>query len=718
MKLKNKKRVPIILQMEHVECGAACLSMILHHYGKYLPLEEVRLACGVSRDGSTAKSILQAARNYGLEAKGFRMNIEDLKSIQLPAIIHWEFNHFVVLAEINKHGFIINDPGQGRTLIAEDVFNKSFTGIVLTMTPADTFQEEGKPKNYMVFIGDLIKGNEAPILFIMLTGIFLSIVGIIIPVFNKIFLDSVLNFKDAQWLMKLIGGLALVGCIQLVLACLQEKYIRNMRTKLGTVMSARFIWKMLRLPMSFFDQRYVGDLISRQEEQMAFGEVLFEKIAPSILNGFMIIVYACMMMTYHRVLGGIGIIGAILNLVFLNASTELRQKLVYNVQRDLGKLMGETIAGIEVVETLKASGIEEDFLGKWCGYQVRFNNRFGKLVEKTRKISVFPIIMSNVINYLLLILGALYILEGDLTIGMFIAFQIFLNNFFLPVEEMMGNIQEVDMLKGQVDGIEDVLAYPVEEIWSTQNLQVKKLKGKITLKNITFGYNPISPPLLDHISIIIEPGMRVAFVGGSGSGKSTLAKLISGLYTPWEGEILLDDYPLPTLSRQLLNKEVAVVDQEIKFFEGTILENITMWDETISQEQVIKACKYAEIHEDIMRKPGEYHHKLLEEGKNFSGGQKQRIEIARGLAKKPSILILDEATSALDAYTEEKVMTHIKQMGITCMIIAHRLSTIRDCDMICVVSKGNIVESGTHEQLMKKQEAYVELVNQLEGRNE
>lgn len=603
-------KVPVVMQMEALECGAASLAMILAYYEKWVPLEQVRLDCGVSRDGSNARNILRAARSYGLIAKGYRYEPEGLKANgKFPCIIHWNFNHFVVLNGFRGNKAVLNDPAKGTYSVPMQTFDDSFTGICLFFEPAEGFVPEGKPQSMLQYAKKRLVGAGTAIAFVTLTTVISSLLGIVTPAFSRIFLDRLLTGENPEWLMSFTLALAGISVLQLIVAWIQAVY-------------------SLRIN---------------------------------------------------------------------------------------GKLAGTTVAGIEMIETIKASGAENGFFEKWAGYQASVNTSQVRFQRMNQLLGLLPALVSSICSTAVLMTGVFLAMQGSFTVGMIMAFQGFLSSFLSPATTLISAGQTLQEMRTDMERIEDVMRYPDDDIFAEdggdESAEYGKLSGNIELKNVTFGYSRLAEPLIRDFNLTLRPGDRVAFVGASGCGKSTISKLISGLYKPWSGEILFDGKPISQIDRCVFTGSLAVVDQDIILFEDTIANNIKMWDNSIEDFEMIMAARDAQLHEDIMRREGGYQYKLTEGGKDLSGGQRQRMEIARVLAQDPTIILLDEATSALDAKTEYDVVRSIKDRGITCIVVAHRLSTIRDCDEIIVMEQGNVVERGTHEELMKNGGAYTRLVS-------
>ena len=713
--LKGAAKVPVIMQMEALECGAASLAMVLAYYGKWIPLEQVRYDCGVSRDGSNARNVLRAARSYGLTAKGYRYEPAELKTKgKFPCIIHWNFNHFVVLNGFKGNKAVLNDPARGTYTVPMKTFDESFTGICLMFEPGEEFVPGGKPQPVFGFAKKRLKGAGAAIAFVTMTTIISSLIGIISPAFSRIFLDRLLTGQNPDWVVPFVIALAGMSVIQLIVAWIQSVYSLKINGKLSMVGNSTFMWQVLRMPMDFFSQRMAGDIQGRQSSNASIASSLVETFAPLLLNAGMMIFYLVVMIRYSLMLTLIGLASVLINFGLSTIISKKRINITRVQMRDSGKLAGATVAGIEMIETIKASGAEDGYFEKWAGYQASVNTQQVKFQKLNEVLGLLPSLVSSLCSTAVLMLGVYLAMQGEFTVGMIMAFQGFLSSFTAPAESIISAGQTIQEMRTEMERVEDVMKYPVDvqnDAPVDENAEYDKLSGCIEMKNVTFGYSRLAEPLITDFNLSLKTGSRVAFVGASGCGKSTLSKLISGLYKPWSGEILFDGKRIDEIDRSVFTGSLAVVDQDIILFEDTIANNIKMWDTSIEDFEMIMAARDAQLHEDIMQREGGYQYKLTEGGKDFSGGQRQRMEIARVLAQDPTIIILDEATSALDAKTEYDVVNSIKNRGITCIVVAHRLSTIRDCDEIVVLDGGRVVERGTHEELMRLGGAYTQLVS-------
>lgn len=709
-------KTPVIMQMEAAECGAASLSMILAYYGKWVPLEQARLDCGVSRDGSNAKNIYRAAMQYGLGAKAYRFEPDDLRQkASYPCILHWGFNHFVVLNGFHRNGVIINDPARGLVTVSMEELDENFTGVCLMFEPKEGFEPGGSKKSVLQFAKQRLEGTAAAFLFVMAVTVATALIGVLQPVFSRIFIDRLLGEGGGAWLSFFLFGITSLAVAEFMLAWMRAVNLLKIQGKFAVVANSEFMWHVLKLPMEFFSQRLAGDIAMRQKANQNIASSLVQTFAPLVMNGVMMVFYLVVMVRYSLPLTCIGMASILINVWLASVISAKRIHITRVLMRDQGNLDGVTYTGIEMIETIKSSGAENGFFEKWSGIQASVNTQRGKYAKLDGYIGVLPAFVVTVSDVFILTIGAWFIIQGNFTTGMLLAFQGFMQAFRNPAQMLLTAGQNIQEMRTNMERIQDVMEYPEEEKYRQdmevdEDVEYGKLQGNVELRNVTFGYSRLEEPLVSDFSISIKQGQRIALVGASGCGKSTVSKLISGLYQPWSGEILIDGMPISKIHHQVFAGSLAVVDQDIILFEDTIANNIKMWDSTIEDYEMILAARDAQLHEDIMQREGGYQYRILEGGKDFSGGQRQRLEIARVLAQDPTIIIMDEATSALDAKTEYDVVNAIKDRGITSIVIAHRLSTIRDCDEIIVMDHGKIAERGTHEQLMALGGRYRELV--------
>jgi NHLM bacteriocin system ABC transporter peptidase/ATP-binding protein len=713
----RRERTPTVLQMEAVECGAAALGIVLASFGRWVPLEELRIACGVSRDGSKASNVVKAARQYGLEAKGFKKEPQSLRAMQPPMILHWNFNHFVVLEGFGGKGRVhLNDPATGPRQVTEEELDQAFTGVVMTFQPGPGFEKRGEPPRLIPALRRRLEGTRAALAFVLLAGLALVIPGLAVPVFSKVFVDSVLLENRRDWLPPLLLAMGLAALMTGALTWLQQAYLLRLETRMAVGASSRFLWHVLRLPTEFFSQRYAGDISSRVAINDRVAQLLSRDLATNALGALMIVFFAAVLFQYDAVLTLVGIAIVSLNVAALRWVSRKRVDGNRRLAQDQGKLLGTAIGGLQTIETLKATGGESDLFTRWAGYQAKVVNGRQDLERYTQMLDAVPPLLAAVNTALILGIGGLRVMNGDMTLGGLVAFQLLMALFIAPVNRLVSLGGRLQMVEGDMNRLDDVLRYRIDPAVGTgpgerSARDPVKLAGHLELRGVSFGYSRLDPPLIEGLSLSLKPGSRVALVGGSGSGKSTIARLVTGLYQPWEGEILFDGRSRSGIPPGVMTNSLASVDQNVFLFEGTVRENLTLWDSTIPLPEVVAAAKDASIHEEIAARPGGYESPVEEGGANWSGGQRQRLEIARALVGRPTLLVLDEATSALDPTTESRIDEALRRRGCTCLIVAHRLSTIRDADEIIVLERGKVVQRGTHDELKAMDGPYARLIS-------
>ena len=710
---KGTARTPVILQMEAVECGAASLAMIMAYYGKWVPLEQVRADCGVSRDGSNARNVAMAAKRYGFEVEAFRRTPEEMRrNGRYPCIIHWNFCHFVVLNGFQGRYACLNDPARGAVRVTMEEFDKSFTGITMEIAPGEHFVPENRRKTNRQYLKRLLYGTGGSLACLVLTAGLSCLFGVLEPVTTKVLVDRLLTGQDPEWLMPYTLLVAVLALMQIAVSWVSTLYTLKLRGRLAILGSTSFMWKLLQLPMEFFSQRMTGDVQSRLRSGTFISGAIVSTMLPLMLQTAMMLVYLILMLRQSLLLTAIGVTALTLD-ILLSGISSARQRNAQRIrQRDEARLASAAASGVQMIETIKASGAEESFFRKWAGYQASVNAQTAAS-EPDSVLGGLPALLTALAQDAVLVIGVWYVMQGHFTLGTLAMFQGFLGAFLRPAAAFPRAARVFGQLRTRTERTTDVLQYPSDPAFTAApetSQPIHKLSGKIELRHVTFGYSRLAPPLIRDFSMTVEPGSRIAFVGASGSGKSTISKLISGLYQPWRGEILFDGKSRAELPRAVMTGSLAVVDQDITLFEGTIEENIKMWDNSIQDFEMILAARDAQLHEDIMHREGGYRSRLRAGGRELSGGQRQLLEIARVLAQDPSVIILDEATSALDARTEADVVQAIRDRGVTCIVIAHRLSTIRDCDEIIVLDHGKVAERGTHAELMQNGGIYTELV--------
>ncbi len=709
-------RTPAVLQLEATECGAAALGMILEYYGRVVPATTLRRDCGVSRNGSNAWNIVKTARQYGMLAKGFSKSVQDLRTIDPPYILFWNFNHFVVGEGFGKNKVIINDPASGHRSVSEEEFEQSFTGVVLVMEPGPEFKGGGRRPSVIKAIFERLKGSYAAVAFCILAGFLLVIPGLATPAFSQIFLDSVFVERHTDWLRPLIAAMIVTVVMQSALKFIQLRYLRRLRIALSIKLANRFMWQLLRLPSIFYAQRYSGEVANRSLINDKLAATLSGKLAQTAIDVVMMVFYAALMFYYDAVITTAGVLFALLSVSALRWISTHRVEANMRALQEYGKTQGTAIAGLQGMETIKAGGLESGFFAKWSGYYAKASNARQQLEKSNQALDVIPGLLTSMTAMLVVIVGGYRVINGHLTIGMLVALQGLLNSFISPMRNLIqlgGTFQE---LEGDLNRVNDIVDHPVEseaparQFANEDGLQLVRLKGYVELRDAIFGYSPLEKPLIQGFNLSVRPGQRIALVGSSGSGKSTIAKLISGEYKLWSGDIYFDGIPRSQIPQDIFVNSFGCVAQDIFLFGGTVRENLSLWDSSIADHSIMRACQDAAIHETILALSGSYDSVLLESGANLSGGQRQRLEIARALVNDPSVLVLDEATSALDARTEALIIERLRMRGCSCIVVSHRLSTIRDCDEILVMERGQVVERGTHEELWAANSRYAELI--------
>jgi len=715
MKKSKRVKTPTIYQMEATECGAASLSMVFGYYGKFLPLEQMRIETGVSRDGCNAKNILRAARKFGLEAKGYKKSLESLLECPGPCIIHWNFNHFVVWEGVEGKYAYINDPAMGRRKLTIEEVDDCYTGITLVFSVTDKFEKSKRKRTLFSFIKKRLKGQLAPIAALFTIGLCMVVPGMVVPIFSQFFIDEILLGTHDDWMSAFLAVMGFTILFKQGLTYWRGMLLEKFQNKMALMSAHEFLSHMLRLPMSFFDQRYSGDLSQRVENNNSVSEFLAGDLAETVLNIFVAAFYLIVLLIYSPVLTIIGIANVVFNILVVKVSSDSISNLTMKYQQDQGKLTGNLFAGLNITSTLKASGAENEYVSRIQGNYAKTILLEQNLGKRQEIINAIPDAANEITSVLVLLFGGLLVINGQLTAGMLVAYTSLLDSFTDPVNSLVSFVQKIQTLKSDMSRVEDIMNYEKDgKFRDTETVPMSlKLQGNVELDNIAYGYSILEKPLVENFSFTLENGKSIAFVGASGCGKSTVSKIVSGLYQPWEGEVRMDGVPLDKIPAEIITSSVSTVSQEITLFSGTIKDNLTMWNNSVMDVDLVRAAKDACIHDVITSKPGAYDYKLSEGGTNMSGGQRQRLEIARALVTNPTILIMDEATSALDPVVEKEIMDNIKRRGCTCVIVAHRLSAIRDCDEIIVMDRGKIVQRGTHEELSQVEGHYQRLIQNI-----
>lgn len=715
---KKVRKVPTVLQMEVVECGAASLTMILGYFRKYVALEEVREKCGVSRDGSKASSILKAARSYGLQADGYRKDPETVLDLEMPLIIHWNMNHFLVLEGYHNGKYYLNDPAGGRRTVAREAFHKSFSGIAMAFEKTPEFEPSGKKQMAFAAFIEQLEKYKKELYYISFTGFLAALPPLMTAWMAMVFLDEVWMNQRTDWLFGLLSGLAAVALLKAVSSRLSCFLNYRLLEKIRINETSRLIWKTMHLPAAFFMQRYIGEISARVKNIDNVALFLAADMVNAAASLLVMLVFACVMLTYNGFLTAAVLALFAVNMLALAANAKIQENISNRISMSHMKLMGASISDIQLIETIKATSAEQASFERWAGHQAKLIDEKQEAGSKIQGFLNLPSFISMAASIMVLWAGGYLIIKGSMTVGTLVAFQSILSSFFSVSATLNRTGIKLPKIMADIKRIEDIYCYDREKQSKTVDGIVESgiptvFEGSMRVESLTFGFSPYEEPLIRDFSLELKPGQRVALVGGSGSGKSTIAKLISGIYTPWSGDILLDNKPVHTLPRYLTDRAIAMVDQEIVLFSGTVADNISLWQQEPDESKLIQAAKNACIHSDIVCRPGGYGYHMLEDGQDFSGGQRQRIEIARAFLQDPCIMILDEATSALDPAIELEIDMNLRKLGCSCIIVAHRLSTIRDCDEIIVLNKGKIVQRGTHDSLLQQEGLYSELIKTM-----
>lgn len=686
--------------MEAAECGPASLAMILAYFGRWVPLDELRDRCDVSRDGSTALNLLKVARQYGLEAGGRKCHPEDLKKMELPAVVFWNLNHFLVVEGFQGDRVYLNDPASGPRSVSFKDFDESFTGVVLTFKTTPEFKKGGSRPSAFGGLQRRFRGAYEPLFYLLTTSFLLVVPGLITPAFLQIFVDDILGKALFSWTMWLLLAMLLTALVSSLLNLMQGYILLRLEIFLTTRNSAQFFWHMLNLPIRFFSSRMVGELSNRVGLNDKLAQILAGKVTLAAFHFVMIGFYAMVMFSYDPTITLITLFLGGVNVLALVVVGRLRTDLNARSLADQGKLLGVTLGALQGIESVKASGRESELFSHWAGYQTRVLNASQSTGYVLAQVGLLPQLATGIGNVALLGYGGWLVMHGVLTVGNLMAMQTLQSSLLGPINqlvELAGTLQEA---RADLNRLDDSLEQKPQRDPELKPDGLARLSGHIEFQAVTFGYRRLADPLIKDFSLTIKPGSRVAIVGSTGSGKSTLARLLTGLFEPWAGRVLYDGQSIEQLPRVVLSSSVSLVDQEILLFEGSLRQNLSLWNPALSDDVLLQAARDACIYDTLMARGGGLEGWVSEAGRNFSGGERQRLEIARALAVQPSVLVMDEATSALDPTVEREIDRNIRARGCTCIIIAHRLSTIRDSDQIVVLDQGRVVESGTHEQLM------------------
>jgi len=710
----RRARTPLMLQMEDTECGAVCLGIVLAYFGRWVSVEELREACAVNRDGCDAADITRAAAGYGLEPRGRRREPEQLRAMTMPLIIFWEFNHFLVLEGFQGDRYLVNDPANGHRTLSAEEFDEGFTGIALSFEAGPDFRPGGSRPGVVRRLWPWLADVRGPLGFALCCGLLLALPVAALPFLLSVFVDHVLSGRQPQWGVVLAGGMALAGGLVYLLTWLRQRCLRLLAVRLSVDHADRFIRRLFRLRMRFFTNRYGGDLTSRIQLIDEVAVVATEQFVVAVIELVTSGVFLLFLYLYDPVLAGaVTVLGAV-SLYIMRLLTKGRMGENRRVQRERGKLQGVGMYGLSNIDTLQATSGEIGFFSHWSGYQARELLARQRFTEIGHLVAALPGVFIVLGNAVVLGVAGWRVIEGDMSLGMMMGCYVLATYFLMPIGRFAQLADLFQVLEANLQRVEDVMDAPEDEYFRQDRQRTSagvgnlnrtvRLSGQLELRDVAFGHKANREPMFQDFNLTIEPGQRVALVGPSGSGKSTLSLLAAGVHQPWSGGVFLDGHPRSDIPRGLLGSSVAMVDQRIFLFSGTVRDNLSLWNPEVPEQDLVAAATDAAIHDEIMSRSQGYEAPVNEGGRNFSGGQRQRLEIARALVGNPSLLILDEATSALDPITEVRIDDALRRRGCSCLIVAHRLSTIRDCDLIVVLDGGREVQRGTHSELMAERD--------------
>ncbi len=711
------KAVPFIQQLEWTDCGAASLCMAMAYHGREVKLSEVREAMGIGRDGVSAKAILDTAERFGMAGRGIKVDISQIKLLKVATVLHWEFNHFVVFDRIVKGGVRIVDPATGPRDVPMEQFGKCFTGVAIELTPTDRFvkvkREKGKLTRY---VQELLseKGLFSRVIVLSLA---LRLIALILPLITGMILDRVVPRQDYNLLYVVLAAIAGMTAFNLISDVVRAHLLLHLRIALDTRMTLSFLDHMVSLPFAFFQRRSTGDLMMRVESNGTVREIVTSKSMSAVIDGLFVLLYAAVIFYVNPVLGVITIVMAGLEaLVFLCARPTFHRLLAADLDKQ-AKAHSYMVQMLGGMETLKCAGAERLGVEKWSNL---YTDELNVKMRRARVQAYTDGIRGAVASLgpmLILTMGATSVMSGKMTLGMMLAMNSLATSLFTPLSQLVASALELQLVRGHMERIDDVLQTPVEQDRDKASVP-PRLRGHVSVKNVSFKYGEQAPLVVQNVTLEIPPGMSVALVGPSGSGKSTLLNLLAGLYKPVNGEITYDSKALLDMDVRLVRQQIGIVPQHPFIFGGTVRENVALTAPGATLDRISGACKVSCLHEDISEMPMAYDTVISDGGGSLSGGQRQRVAIARAVIRNPSLMLLDEATSALDNSTEARVIQNLEKLRCTRITVAHRLSTVRNADLIVVMDKGKIVEQGNHQQLLATGGLYSKLVAATQNNQE
>jgi ATP-binding cassette subfamily B protein len=707
-----RKRVPVLLQMSAVECGAACLAMILRYYGRKTSISEVSERVGVGRDGLSALGIVKAARDYGLRVRAISLKDNDFRGVNLPAIIHWQFNHFIIVERWSPTSVDVVDPATGARRIPAAEFDASFTGVVITLEPGVQFVRSTNSQAITIgtYALEYIKRAPMVLVQVLIASIVLQGIGLLFPLLTDVVVDQVIPDKVSDILPLLGIGIVVILVAQLITMLLRDALLVYLQTRIDTRIMPSFFERLLMLPQSYFQKRSSGDILTRIESNTIVRDIISNQLVSTVLDGGLVIFYLMILFAESPIFGAVVLVVAIFQAIILLCTNKPIRDLNRRELEAAGKTQGYVAEALAGITTLKAAGAEQRAFARWINLFFDELNTTTRLNYLSSTIGSFLTTLSTLAPLVLLWIGTMQVINGTMQVGTMLALNALASSFLTPVTSLVSSGQQLQIVHSHLERIADVLdAQPEQDIQRVQ--QPPRLTGRIHLEHVSFRYDPNSPYVLKDISLDVEPGQKIAIVGRTGSGKSTLGQLLLGLCLPTEGEILYDGIPLRFLNYQAVRAQFGVVMQNSAVFSGSIRENIAFNVPDSGLERIVQAAHIAGIHNDIMQMPMGYETYVSEGGSALSGGQRQRIAIARAVAANPAIMLLDEATSALDVITERTVEQNLHNLGCTQIIIAHRLSTVRNANRILVLNEGVLLEQGTHQELMRSNGYYAQLIH-------
>ena len=714
------------LQYEAAECGAASLGTILAYFGRVVELSELRLACGVNRDGSNAKQVLVAGRQYGLNARAYRCSGEQLQSNgDFPCVVFWGFNHFLVVEGFDSHHAFLSDPAEGRVRVEMDVFLDNFTGVVLEFEPGPDFEPGGYERSPLWSLPATLAPYRHSIAVLLLVNTAIAVLTILVAGFTSTFINEFLQHQRLYFGIPIIWLLLITVLAWLTLLASQFLLLRRMELLLSKRLTADLFRKLFRVSFAFYQARLQGEIASRMLLGMETTQVVVSQMlrfALSLWNAFLVLIFTLVISPWLTLLVLVVMAG---NLLLNWWLTDQRYDANRRLAIEMGKAQGKGLQGINNIETLKASGLEFDFLSQWQG-------SFGKVVTQNQQLGAqmaLATVSASGSNFLLSALvittGGLLIIAGKMSLGTLVAFQFLNSQLTAPISSLPQLTSTLQTVIGSLGRLQDLqssdddplvrsFASPEKPLQSSSEQQNspmdRRLKGRLDLEGLSYSFSPVSPPFISNLSLSIPAGSQLAIVGGSGSGKTTLIRVLSGLYQPSGGRLLFDGQPWDDHGDRLMRDSLAYVPQQVFMFNASIYDNITLWRSGYQLQDLEEAATDAQILNTITSYPEAFARHLKDNGNDLSGGERQRMELCRALIRRPSILLLDEATSALDNATQMRVLNALKARGITVVSVAHRLDSALRSDQVLVMEHGAVVELGSPKELLDQNGAFSALV--------